>query len=118
MRTLLGFLTLLFYFSSSFANSPITQRIPQFSNDKVNVWQTIIFPSEKQKLTPHRHENDRVVVALDDGELQVTNEKGESHLLKLSKNNAYFLEKDVPGNLHTDINLTNHPIRVMVIELK
>lgn len=94
-----------------------TKRIEQLSNAKVNVWKTIIYPSSKQVLPMHRHDNDRVLVALTDGTLKITNNKGKVHYLKLKKGNAYFLTKDTPNELHNDENITNHPIQVMVIQL-
>lgn len=100
----------------SFAQS--TTRIPEFSNNITNVWKTIIFPTSNQALTMHRHDNDRVIVALSNGLLKITNNRGKIHYLKLKKNKAYFLTKDPLHELHKDENLTNHPITVMVIEFK
>jgi hypothetical protein len=94
-----------------------TQRIEQFSNDKVNVWKTIVYPTTGKALAMHRHEHNRVVVALSDGLLKITNTKGKTHYLKLEKDKAYYLTKDLPNELHNDENVTNHPIKVMVIEL-
>ncbi|HAT8152112.1 TPA: hypothetical protein JA359_11355 [Legionella pneumophila] len=94
-----------------------TQRIEQLSNARVTVWKTIIYPSSKQVLPMHRHDNDRVLVALTDGTLKITNNKGKVHYLKLKKGKAYYLTKDVPDELHNDENVTNHPIQVMVIQL-
>lgn len=97
-------------------NATETQRIPQFSNNKVSAWETIIYPAN-QGLTMHRHEHARVVVAFTDGTLKITNDKKQVHYLKLEKDKAYFLDKDTPGELHTDINIGTQPIRVMVIQL-
>lgn len=94
-----------------------TQRTVQFSNGKVNVWKTIIYPTSGQSLAMHRHEHDRVLVALSDGLLKITNNKGKTHYLKFAKDKAYYLTKDVPNELHNDENVTNHAIKVMVIEL-
>lgn len=94
-----------------------TQRIPQFSNDKVTVWKTIIYSQKHQELKMHRHDHDRVVVALTDGVLKVTNTKGESHLWTLKKDQAYFLTKDKADELHQDENVSGHVVKVMVIEL-
>lgn len=102
----------------SYAETPITKRIAQFSNNKVNVWQTIIYPSKQQILKMHRHEYDRVLISFDDGVLKVINNKGKVHYLKLKKEQAYYLPKDFPGELHTDENIGKHPIKVSVIELK
>lgn len=95
-----------------------TARIPQFSNDKANVWKTIIYPTSTQVLTMHRHDYDRVIVALSNGLLKITNNKGKIHYLKLEKNKAYYLTKDPLNELHKDENMTQHSIAVMVIELK
>lgn len=95
-----------------------TTRIAQFSNDKTNVWKTIIYPTSTQGLKMHRHDYDRVVVALSNGLLKITNNKGKMHYLKLEKNKAYYLTKDPLNELHKDENMTKHPITVMVIEFK
>lgn len=95
-----------------------TKRTMQFTNNEVSVWETIIYPSSKQVLSMHRHEHDRVLVAFDDGLLKITNDKGQVHYLKLAKNKSYYLSKDVPNELHTDENMTSHPIRLLVMELK
>jgi hypothetical protein len=115
MRFFIITLSILFYLGTSFAK---TERIPQFSNEKVNVWETIVYPGGEQKLAVHRHDSDRVLIALDDGILKITNNKNETHLFEFSKNKAYFLEKDPPNEMHTDINIADHPVRFMVIELK
>lgn len=99
------------------AQAPVTKRIEQFSNGRVTVWKTVVYPTTSQALTMHRHEHDRVVVALTDGSLKITNNHGKVHYFKLEKDKAYYLTKDVPNELHNDVNMTNHPIKVMVIEL-
>lgn len=95
-----------------------TKRIPQFSNDRVTAWETIIYPSIGQQLKMHRHDNDRILVAFDAGTLKVTDNKGDTHYLVLSKDKAYFLTKDAVGEQHTDQNISHHPIKVLVIQLK
>lgn len=117
MRTYLLLLLVILSFSA-ISDTPSTTRIPQISNTQVDVWQTIIYPSQQQTLPMHRHEHDRIVVALSSGTLKVTNNKGASHNLVLEKNKAYFLPKDPIDELHQDENITEHPITVMVIELK
>jgi len=66
----------------------------------------------------HRHEHDRVVVAFSDGLLKITNDKGKVHYLKLEKDKGYYLARDVPGELHSDENMSLRPIKVLVIELR
>jgi beta-alanine degradation protein BauB len=95
-----------------------TKRIEQFNNKTVAVWETLVYPSAKQKLAMHRHEHERVVIALTDGLLKITNDKGKIHYWKLEKNKAYYLSKDKENELHTDENMTDHIIKVMVVELK
>jgi hypothetical protein len=103
--------------SMSYATSSVTTRIPQFSNDKVSAWETIIYPGKTQILKMHRHERDRIVVAFNNGLLKITNDQGKSHYLKLEKNKAYFLKKDSRNERHIDQNLSSHVIKVLVIEL-
>lgn len=103
---------------SCFANpTSQTYRIPQIANKKVTVWETIIYPNQKQKLPRHRHNNDRVVVALTNGVLKVTTDKGETHWLKLVKNHSYFLSADPQSVLHTDENIGKKPVKVIVVGL-
>lgn len=99
------------------ANPQQSNRTPLLVNDEVKVWKTVIYPSKEQILTMHRHEHNRVVIALDSGKLKITDNKGKVHYLELQKDQAYFLTKDIPGELHTDENMSQHPINVVVIEL-
>ncbi|KTD42533.1 hypothetical protein [Legionella oakridgensis] len=108
------------YFLSAgnlYANSKSSHRIPQFANNEVTVWKTVIYPASKQRLPMHRHEHDRVLIAFTNGLLKITNNQGKTHYLKLKKDNAYYLKKDPANELHIDENMTNHPIKVMVVEL-
>ncbi|ETO92392.1 hypothetical protein [Legionella oakridgensis] len=108
------------YFLSAgnlYANSKSSHRIPQFANNEVTVWKTVIYPASKQRLPMHRHEHDRVLIALTNGLLKITNNQGKTHYLKLKKDNAYYLKKDPANELHIDENMTNHLIKVMVVEL-
>lgn len=102
---------------SSLASNQLTQRIPAFNNSKVNVWKTIVYPSSQTKLKMHRHDYDRVVVALTDGVFKITNNFGKIHYFRLKKGESYFLKKDPINELHTDENLSSHAISVVVIEL-
>lgn len=118
MRILIASLLLFFTWGSAFATHANTGRIPLFSNQKVNVWKTIIYPSKTQALKMHRHEYNRVLIALNHGVLKIVNNKGQVHYLKLEKENAYYLQKNKPGHFHMDENISKHPIKVVVIELK
>ncbi|MBI4471450.1 MAG: hypothetical protein HY646_02205 [Acidobacteria bacterium] len=92
----------------------VTQRVPQFENQYVKVWKTIIMPN--QPLSMHRHENGRTIVALVGGTLTVKKESGQSHKLTWETGKAYWLDADPPGELHGDVNETSRPIEVMVVE--
>lgn len=109
---------LLFYINIGYAADGITKRIPKFTNTKVNIWKTIIYPTTNSNLKMHRHDYDRVLVALNDGKLKVTNNQGKIHYLNLKKGESYYLSKDPIDELHMDENMTNHSITVVVIEIK
>src|SRR5690242_7251251 len=91
---------LMMFMSMAQAQTPLTQRIPQFDNDQVAVWETIVYPSQQHVLVMHRHDRNRVLVALSNGTLKITNDKNQVHYLKLIKDHAYFLTKDIPGEMH------------------
>ena len=96
---------------------PRTRREPQFENDRVKAWKSIILPN--QPLRMHRHEHGRALIALTDGTLNVVNEAGE-HIdtYRWEAGKAYWLDKDPPGKLHGDVNEGTEPIEVIVVELK
>lgn len=94
-----------------------TRREPQFENDEVRVWKSIILP--KQPLTMHRHEHGRVLIALSGGALKVVDPKGQvMDTYHWDSGKAYWLGKDPAGQLHADVNDTSHPIEVIVVELR
>lgn len=109
---------MIFTMANAQAKTPTTKRIKQFTTKQVSVWKTVIYPTSNQSLSMHRHEHNRVLVALTDGLLKITNDKGKVHYLRLQKDKAYYLKKDIPNELHKDENLAQFPIKVMVIELK
>ena len=94
----------------------VTQRIPQFENEHVEVWKSIIMPD--QPLTMHRHDNPRAIIALRGGTLTVTNDAGESHDMVWETGSAYWLDADPPGELHGDVNRGTEPVEVIVVQLK
>ncbi len=104
--------------ATQLADAATTKRTPEFSNAQTNVWKTIIYPTKHQSLKMHRHDYDRVIVALSNGRLKITNDKGKVHHMTLKKHQAYYLSKDPADELHMDENISKHPITVMVIELK
>jgi beta-alanine degradation protein BauB len=97
-------------------SSTQTHRVFQFENEHVRVWKTVIMPHQPLKM--HRHDCARVIVGLKGGILTKIEETGETSNLNFETGVAYWLTEDPPGSLHGDINESDEPIEVMVIELK
>jgi quercetin dioxygenase-like cupin family protein len=94
-----------------------TRREPQFENEHVKVWKSIIQP--KQPLVLHRHEHGRALIALTDGRLDVVDQNGKRlDTYNWEHGKAYWLGVDPPGQLHADVNNTERAIEVIVVELK
>jgi hypothetical protein len=94
-----------------------TRREPQFENDHMRAWKSIIMP--KQPLRQHRHEFGRALIALTDGQLKVVDANGKVvDTYNWERGKAYWLDKDPPGQTHADVNDTSQPIEVIVVELK
>lgn len=91
-----------------------THRVPQFENELVRVWKTVIMPHQPLKM--HRHDNSRVVVGIKGGTLKKIEATGEVSDLTFETGKAYFLTEDPPGTMHADVNESDEPIEVMVIE--
>jgi beta-alanine degradation protein BauB len=98
-------------------NPNATRREPQFENEHVKVWKSIIMPN--QQLNLHRHDHGRALIALTDGPLDVTDKDGKTlSTYKWEKGKAYWLDADPPGETHADVNRLNRPVEVIVVELK
>ncbi|MBI2403532.1 MAG: hypothetical protein HYV20_12530 [Gemmatimonadetes bacterium] len=98
------------------AQQSATRREPQFENDHVRVWKSIILPN--QPLALHRHDHGRALIALSGGRLDVVDQDGK--VLKTyhwQPGKAYWLDPDPPGQRHADLNNTAHPIEVIVVEV-
>jgi quercetin dioxygenase-like cupin family protein len=94
-----------------------SHREPQFENDQMSVWKSVVLP--KQPLTLHRHDHGRALVALTDGQLKVVDKNGkvlDTYNLKAGK--AMWLGVDPPGQMHADVNDGTTPIEVIVVQLK
>jgi beta-alanine degradation protein BauB len=94
-----------------------TRREPQFENEQVRVWKSIILPN--QPLALHRHDHGRTIVVLKGGTLDVVGAKGET-LKKMTweSGKAYWLGPDIPGEQHGDLNRGAEPIEVIVVEMR
>lgn len=93
-----------------------THRVFQFENEHVRVWKTVIMP--RQPLKMHRHDCARVIVGLKGGSLTKLEETGETSELLFETGKAYWLNEDPPNTLHGDVNESDQPVEVMVIEIK
>ena len=93
-----------------------TQRFPQFENEDVKVWKSVVMPNAP--LTMHRHEHPRVIIALNGGTMKIVDSTGkaEEHVWETGK--AYWLPMNPPGTTHADVNAGDKPIEVMVVELE
>ena len=93
-----------------------TQRIPQFENDEVKVWKSVVAPNTP--LTMHRHDHGRVIIALSGGTMKIVTQAGGSETHQWDTGKAYWLGKNPPDETHADVNAGSKPIEVMVVELK
>ena len=93
-----------------------TQRTPQFENDAVKVWKTVVLPN--QPLAMHHHDHPRVIIALTGGTMNIVDPSGaiEPHHWETGK--AYWLPAMAPNTLHSDVNAGDRPMEVMVVELE
>ena len=93
-----------------------TGRTPQFENEHVQVWKSVIAPN--QPLEMHRHDNPRAIIALQGGTLTVVSDAGERREMTWETGRAYWLNADPPGELHGDVNMGPEPVEVIVVQLK
>jgi beta-alanine degradation protein BauB len=96
--------------------TPQSQRLPQFENEDVKVWKTIVLPH--QPLAMHHHDHPRVIIALTGGTMNIVDPAGhvEPHIWETGK--AYWLPAMPPNTLHSDVNAGDKPMEVMVVELE
>ncbi len=92
-----------------------TGRTPQFANDEVKVWKSVIGVGNPLPL--HRHDHPRVLIALKGGTMDIREETGQSDIQHWETGKAYWLPSN-PKTLHQDVNIGKEPIEVMVVELQ
>ena len=94
-----------------------TRREPQFENEHVRVWKSIIMPN--QPLALHRHDHGRTIVALKGGTLDVVDGKGQTKTqMTWETGKAYWLGADPPNEQHGDMNRGKEPMEVIVVEMR
>ena len=94
----------------------VTHRVPQFENEDVKVWKSIVYPNAP--LTMHRHDHPRVIIALKGGTMKIVEKSGGSEDHPWETGHAYWLPANPPGTQHADVNAGKDPIEVMVVELE
>ncbi|MGA9587384.1 MAG: hypothetical protein WBQ95_18785 [Terracidiphilus sp.] len=98
------------------SQQPATQRYPQFENEDVKVWKSVVYPDAP--LTMHRHDHPRVIIALKRGTMKIVEKSGGSEEHAWETGHAYWLPANPPGTQHADVNAGKDPIEVMVVELE
>ena len=93
-----------------------TTRIPQFENDEVNVWRSVVVPNAP--LVMHTHQHPRVIIPLAGGDMKIVTESGSSETHHWERGKAYWLSTEEGKTRHADANAGETPIEVMVVELK
>src|SRR5687768_14305990 len=94
-----------------------TRREPQFENEQVQVWKSIIMPN--QPLSLHRHDFGRTIVVLKGGALDIVDGAGKTmKTMQWETGKAYWLDKDPVGEQHGDLNRGTAPIEVIVVEMR
>ena len=94
----------------------VTQRFPQFENDDVKVWKSVIYPGAP--MNPHRHEHKRVLIPIEGGTINLVQTDGKVETQQWETGKAYWFTKTPPNTMHSDVNPGTKPIVVMVVELK
>lgn len=93
-----------------------SRREPQFENATAKAWKSIIMP--KQPLSYHRHDHSRAIIALTSGTLDLVRPDGQTQKNVWEAGKAYWYGPDEPGTTHADVNNTDRPIEVIVVELQ
>ena len=93
-----------------------TYRELQFENALVRVWKTIVSPGESLEFD--RLDTGQVIVSLKGGKLKRIEANGSQSDLHFDTHKAYWLEADGPHGMHGDINESDEPIEIMVVEMK
>ncbi|MGE0812461.1 MAG: hypothetical protein AB7O28_01875 [Vicinamibacterales bacterium] len=93
-----------------------SRREPQFENATAKAWKSIIMP--KQPLSYHRHDHSRAIIALTSGTLDLVQPSGATKQNVWEAGKAYWYGPDEPGTTHADVNNTDRPIEVIVVEIQ
>jgi hypothetical protein len=115
-HALVGLIALIGTVAVMRSQQPSTQRYPQFENEDVKVWKSVVYPDAP--LTMHRHDHPRVIIALKGGSMKIVEKSGGSEDHTWETGHAYWLPANPPDTQHADVNAGEDPIEVMVVELE
>ena len=92
-------------------------RVPQFENEQLKAWKSIVVPNAPMAL--HRHDHGRALIALSDGVLDIVDQHGKTlNSYTLKRGTAMWLGVDPPGQMHADVNPGKKPLEVIVVQLQ
>lgn len=103
---------------------PQTNRNLLLEDEDTKIWVTTLLPHSPLKA--HRHDRQRIVVPLTDTNLKKifadTDGKEDPSkapvMLEWKRGHAYRFDADPKGELHGDLNESDKPMKVLVIEFK
>jgi quercetin dioxygenase-like cupin family protein len=85
----------------------------KIDNDQARVLLVTSAPDAKSAL--HEHKMNRVMIYLDAGTMTLTDPQGKVETLKFKAGQALWSQA---GGLHTSLNTSGHPVRIVEVELK
>jgi hypothetical protein len=91
-------------------------RVPQFENDRAVSWRSVIPPHTESTL--HRHDRYRTIIGIVGGDLTTVSADGRKTVTRYETGNAYWQAPMAPGEMHKDVNETDRPIELVVVEMK
>ena len=100
------------------AQSPKAEmtRVPQFENDRVVSWKSVIPPHTESTL--HRHDRFRTIIGIVGGDLATVSADGRKSVTRYETGKAYWQAPMPAGEMHKDVNESNKTIELVVVELK
>jgi quercetin dioxygenase-like cupin family protein len=85
----------------------------RIDNDQARI---LVVSSPPDVKTPlHKHDMNRVMIYLDAGKMTLTDPKGKVETLNFKAGQALW---SPAGGLHTSLNVSGHPVRIVEVELK
>src|SRR5262245_1893544 len=97
-------------------SKPEMTRVPQFDNDRVTSWKSLI-PTHTES-TCHRHDRYRTVIGIVGGDLKTVTPDGKTTVTHYETGKAYWFEPMPAGETHKDVNYTDRTIELVVVEQK